>query len=49
MVLVFVGMRGYWRADEGCYSSRLGDIGEGAASVEVKNAGLKGPWGEAEA
>lgn len=37
MVLVFVGMTGSWRAAEGWYCSRLGDIGEGAASVAVKD------------
>lgn len=49
MVLVFVGMTGSWRAAESWYCSRLGDVAEGAASVEVKNEELIGSWGEAEA
>jgi hypothetical protein len=42
-------MTGSWRAAESWYCSRLGDVAEGAASVEVKNEELIGSWGEAEA
>lgn len=38
-----------WRAAQRCHSERPGDAThEGAASVAVKTAGLKGSWGEAD-
>lgn len=48
MVLVFVGMIGFWRVAESWYCLRLGDVVEGVVLVEVKNEELIGFWGEVE-